>query len=519
MFKIRDFKKNSRATLKKNYFMVLIACLLITIILGTFQNPMDMIQDHIMPYISTEQIPQIDSARQTMSMVSVPDSYEILNRFLVNVGAGNDTSKHWTAGVLSVFATATEGAGNIVTGILNIIDTFVFKGKIGSGVILIVGIVISSALYIFITQVLFVGLYRFLLENRRYSKTQLSRVLFPWSVKKGFHVGVVMLVRRIYWILWCFTIVGGVIKYYSYKMVPLIMAENPTMSAKDAIRLSREMMNGYKWKTFLFDLSFMGWFILGVLTLSLSDIFITRPYKYSAEVEVYMFIRQKAKENRIENSDKLWDDLLDGREGENVYPVSDYMIKPIPARKWITSDYKRDYSVTSLILMFFTFAIIGWIWEVIVFLFTEGEFINRGTTYGPWLPIYGFGGLIILVVLKRLREKPFLLFLATSFVCGTIEYLTGWVLETFSGHQYWNYSGYFLNIQGRVCLEGLLVFGIAGLAATYIIAPALDDLYKKIPQRIKVIICVVLICLFIADNAYTVLFPHLGKGITEYSNQ
>lgn len=520
MFSIRFFKKNGRGALKKNYFMALVACLFVSILMGTFHNPFDIVQNNIMPYISSQEIPQIDEARQTMSMITVPDSASVLNEFLKNVGAGNSSSKHWTAGVLSIFANATEGAGNVVTGVLNVIDKFVFKDKIASGIVVIVGTVISAVLYIFVVEVMLVGLYRFMLESRRYRKTQISRILFPWTVKKGRHTAWVMLVRKVYWALWCFTIVGGVIKYYSYRMVPFIMAENPNLSARDAINLSRKMMDGYKWKTFLFDLSFIGWYILGFITLSLTDIFFTRPYKYTAEAELYMALRQRVKENSVENSDKLCDDLLSGREGVDIYPVHEYMIEPIPTRKWITSDYKRDYSVTSLILMFFTFSIIGWVWEVIVFLFSEGEFINRGTTYGPWLPIYGFGGLIILVVLKRLRDKPLLLFIVTALVCGTLEYFTGWFLETVTTHKYWDYTGYFLNIQGRVCLEGLLVFGIAGLAATYLIAPALDDLYKKIPQRVKIALCVALITLFVADNIVAGFFmPHVGKGITEYKTQ
>ena len=55
-----------------------------------------------------------------------------------------------------------------------------------------------------------------------------------------------MFVRSVYSLLWCLTIVGGFIKIYSYKLVPMIIAENPELSAKEAIKLSEDMMKGYK---------------------------------------------------------------------------------------------------------------------------------------------------------------------------------------------------------------------------------------------------------------------------------
>lgn len=65
-----------------------------------------------------------------------------------------------------------------------------------------------------------------------------------------------MFVRSVYSLLWCLTIVGGFIKIYSYKLVPMIIAENPELSAKEAIKLSEDMMKGYKWRAFLIVLSY-----------------------------------------------------------------------------------------------------------------------------------------------------------------------------------------------------------------------------------------------------------------------
>lgn len=71
----------------------------------------------------------------------------------------------------------------------------------------------------------------------------------------------------------------------------------------------------------------------------------------------------------------------------------------------VSSD--RSYSLVNLVMMFFIFCFVGWVWEVSLAFISEGTFVNRGTLHGPWLPIYGTGGVIILILLKKLRKKPF----------------------------------------------------------------------------------------------------------------
>ena len=81
--------------------------------------------------------------------------------------------------------------------------------------------------------------------------------------------------------------------------------------------------------------------------------------------------------------------------------------------------------------------------------------------------------------------------------------------------KWWDYSGYFLNFQGRICLEGLIVFGLAGCSCTYFIAPLLDNLYKKIKPKLKKIIAIFLVLLYICDLVISTISPNTGRGITE----
>jgi len=168
----------------------------------------------------------------------------------------------------------------------------------------------------------------------------------------------------------------------------------------------------------------------------------------------------------------------------------------------------------SLAAMFFIFAAFGWVWELFFYYVQQGKFINRGFLHGPWLPIYGVGGLIVLIFLFIFRRKPVLHLIATVVLCGVVEYAGGWALETLFHQKWWDYSGYFLNINGRVCAEGLFVFGVAGMAFIYVLAPLLDNLIRKANQKKLVPVEAVLLVIFIADLIYSCFVPNSGDGIT-----
>ncbi len=198
-----------------------------------------------------------------------------------------------------------------------------------------------------------------------------------------------------------------------------------------------------------------------------------------------------------------------------VYPSR---LSPIPDQRKIPSlesiHYLRHYSVLSLVLMFFIFSNFGWTWELFYYYLMKGRLINRGVLHGPWLPIYGVGGLIVLTLLNRLRKRPFVFFVASITLCGAVEYFTGWALEELFGARWWNYDGYFLNLDGRICAEGLFVFGICALAFIYVLAPLLDSLIRRINKRVLLPVAVTLLVILFADIVYSKMVPNTGYGIT-----
>ncbi|MBR1459973.1 MAG: putative ABC transporter permease, partial [Oscillospiraceae bacterium] len=94
---------------------------------------------------------------------------------------------------------------------------------------------------------------------------------------------------------------------------------------------------------------------------------------------------------------------------------------------------------------------------------------------------------------------------------------TSWYLEFTKGMRWWDYTGYFLNLNGRICSEGLLVFGLGGLAVVYLIAPLLDQQISKLKNTQVIAACLILLAAYNVDAVYTKYHPNVGKGITDYS--
>ena len=167
------------------------------------------------------------------------------------------------------------------------------------------------------------------------------------------------------------------------------------------------------------------------------------------------------------------------------------------------------------LLFFFFSSFLGWLWEVVLTLFSQHEFINRGILFGPWLPIYGFGGCFLVLLLQKLKKHPALIFLISLLLCSVLEYFSGLLLETLWDVKWWDYSEHTWNLHGRICLLCSIGFGIGGLLILYVILPLFERLYDKIPQKAALIVSLILLLFLAADAAYAADFPNMGKGISE----
>ena len=164
--------------------------------------------------------------------------------------------------------------------------------------------------------------------------------------------------------------------------------------------------------------------------------------------------------------------------------------------------------------LFFLLAVFGWLWEGFLYLFKDDTYVNRGFLAGPWLPIYGIGGIMLEVLFHSWRDKPILTFVSSMILCSLLEYLTGWYLELTWGVKWWDYSSAPWNLHGRICLYSGLLFGLGGMVLVWMVSPLFYSLYRRIPQKIQAGAGMIVLVLFVADAAYSAIRPHVGAGIT-----
>ena len=582
----KELKRRGRASLKRHYALWVVLCLLMLVLSGNrlFLYSVDLVESSMGNTEEEERgrLNQIirdlaSGNREAGRMRTQENEKEDVKRSREK----KDEVPGRSEGVLSGIVNRIMSGGFLVS-LTAGISSIVGSDSVALMLLIFLGILVIFSIWFLTVNIYKVIVIRIFLEGQQYEAVHISRVLYLIKVQKWLNACWTMFVLQVYTVLWWMTIIGGVIKRYSYFLVPYIVAENPDIHAGEAITLSRKMMNGHKWECFVLQLSFLGWNILGMVTGGLVALFFKNPYQTAVNCEYYGMLRRLGKEAKIPDTELLNDEYLfvrpEEQELQDVYVdvaretgglntvkgftgvrgllakyfgvVADWGEKELeyekeqairmryaverqaldgkiyPARmcplpeKESRSDfagvsYLRCYSIWSLIMIFMIMSVGGWIWEVSLHLITDGEFVNRGVLHGPWLPIYGTGSVLILMLLYRFRRNPALEFSMVIAVCGLVEYFTAYFLELIHGGQkWWDYTGYFLNLHGRVCAEGLLVFGVGGMMIVYVLAPLLDKLIRKLPSRLLVLLGVFLLSALLADRLYSIRNPNTGKGIT-----
>ena len=599
----KQWKAAARRSVRAHYWLFLALCLLAALIGAEFTSA-------LFPLQTAEE--ELDVP--TSSVATIRSGAELMNSDVVRLVVWDLVQGDLAAGRAAVAdyrAAAAQETGPLAhqKGVLAAVSDRIFSGQFvldlfdragqhlsyrAEVVVLVVLALVFQAVLMFLIKDCYVILVRrAFLQGRVYESLPLGSLTFFLlrRPRRWLHAAWTMGVLFVYRTLWSLTLVAIPIKHYSYFLVPYLMAEDPDLRARDAIGLSRAMMDGHKWECFRLGLSFWPWYLLDWATLGLSAVLYTNAYRTATYAEFYVARRTEAKAAGLPHADALDDDRLFARPDPALvlaaYPdVAERLDAPLPGAerigggrrflsRWLgimplgtardlaceaemkrEADRRRfrdvldgraypvrlaprqegarrprrthrvrldgpsalrDYSLPSLVLLFFLFSFTGWVWEVSIHLVRDGVFVDRGVLHGPWLPIYGVGGLLILVLLARLRDRPLAEFGAAVVLCGAVEYVTSWALETLYGLKWWDYTGYLLNLNGRICAEGLLTFGVFGLVIVYVVAPALDDLIRRWRLGVAVPVCLVLLTAFAADGLWSLHHPNTGQGITDYS--
>lgn len=159
------------------------------------------------------------------------------------------------------------------------------------GILALSGLV-GIGIRIFVVNPMEVGCRRFFMESRQLNHSAgLDRLLFAFISGSYLNVVKIMFLRDLFIFLWTLAlVVPGFVKSYEYAMIPYILSENPEADQREVFAASREMMNGEKFHLFIFGLSFIGWYFLGMVTMGLGLLF-ADPYICAAEAEVYSGLR------------------------------------------------------------------------------------------------------------------------------------------------------------------------------------------------------------------------------------
>lgn len=525
MWKRKVLKKKTRQALKFNYWRMVAVCFL-TAMLTTAYTSSTIFINQYEPDHTSSPAPDVSTGASNSEIIA--DTVEQISDEPVQVfdspaGSALDLLINTYTSGKSVFFSILRALNNILA------HTFEL-----SSVFLMAGVLLAFLYQFLIENMIVIGERRFFLEARNYHQTRISKIFFLFKLRFIRNPVWIMLCRSIYQFLWDLTIVGGIIKHYEYSMIPFILAENPSISRSDAFHLSKQLMHGNKWRMFLLHLSFFGWHLLSLFTLGILDFLFVNPYMAGTDAELYMELRRnyvlsrspgyEAFNDRLLEQVPSEDELLiskalyDDSEGPYTkisyfapeqYPVFLYSIQPPERAVKAPIHADKKYGFLSCVFLFFAFSIFGWIFESLVHLIRDGVFLNRGFLIGPWIPLYGLCGLILLIVVQKFVHKPIPAFIMMMAIYSLIEYLLNWFLEYEWDIVQTDYTGYLLNLNGKTFIGGAIFFGLLGCAFLYYLAPKWDDLFHGLPEYIQILLCVLLCTLFAADFVYALTHPEL----------
>lgn len=180
-----------------------------------------------------------------------------------------------------------------------------------------------------------------------------------------------------------------------------------------------------------------------------------------------------------------------------------------------------------IFLYFVFYSMIGYVCEVFYVYLGSKKWVNRGFMHGPYIPIYGNGAMIVSLVLLHVKKDSFIIFLVGLLLCSFLEYITSFVMEKVFHNRWWDYSERKYNLNGRVCLQNSVLFGLGSVAIIYIFNPLFNKLYNLLNDKAVLYIALILFIIMLTDflisffEAIKVssIACHLDKFIEEFEKK
>lgn len=159
------------------------------------------------------------------------------------------------------------------------------------------------------------------------------------------------------------------------------------------------------------------------------------------------------------------------------------------------------YNLQEWLLFFFIYCFLGWCWESCYVSAKKRQWVNRGFMKGPFLPIYGFGALSVLIATLPVRPFPVLVYVFGMIGATALELVTGICMEKLFHVRYWDYSNQKFNFKGHICLTSSIAWGAFSLAMIYGFHKPIEKLVLSIPFVWLDILTTVLTVIVAADFA------------------
>lgn len=169
-------------------------------------------------------------------------------------------------------------------------------------------------------------------------------------------------------------------------------------------------------------------------------------------------------------------------------------------------------TVCQWFLYFTAYSILGWACETFYCSVGNRKFVNRGFLNGPVCPVYGFGAVLVILLLQSTEKNLVALFLSGMMVTTVLEYLTSVLLEKLFHMKWWDYSRYKFQINGRVCLLNSLMFGGLSVILMRVLHPWISGLIARIPTSLLPWISLGILAVFAVDTVVTVRSILILKG-------
>ena len=321
VFSRKEIKREARENLKHHYLMFVVACLFSLILQAEFFASDNMISarrqvvtDAAQAVYELTGYADVKTFEKTYEEIDVDADtlYADLQEAFYNPSFdnfGNNETFGRSKGVLNqIINYLTENT--MFANIYSIVMQFVGSESVTRVLMVILVLLCSLFLWAFFRNLYIAASRRIFLEGRIYKKIPFSKYLFFIKLKKWTRATITMAIRSAIEFLSMTTIIGWPVAHYGLFLVPYIVAENPDIDPWKANLLSWRMMRGNKRKLFFMTMTFMGWNILGFLTLGIGNILFANPYMICCYTEFYARIRQYYKEKGLPGTELLNDEYL-----------------------------------------------------------------------------------------------------------------------------------------------------------------------------------------------------------------